>query len=494
MLALSFAIGGCVGSGWFSSRPVSAQVLDKAREVSRGKAALTELRDLALQGRLLVAGEAGSLCPFDTDRSDKLNDEEILNLIVTWSKGQSLLTDQQVLRAIALWVANASIDCYDAPPGFGGGGGADYYQDVDIGGDPNTNEPQLIGAEYVEPSTALVYLATTVPFDWKVGDSYQVNLGDYQSSLELRRGERADGTPTRILRLHSPHFNRFKVRVTLSDGTKVWQLTHGPVVNGMPVANPYPDREKRFSNEVVIDIYAVPGKYQDYKDLANTLRLRFTDYHQVIESSFQVWEEMYYATIRVITEKATPWVMDVIPNTSVSYDITYAGRRVTLWGRGVVYGLFVMVGDLGILATEANAVIVPAENKVSMGAVGGDDVRGAATVSLEWKRGAVEPGVTYALRLSPPERVDFQMALYDRSSGQAFFFPGYAPYPEAILSSVGGVRFSLLDLYFDNEFEQTCGRATVYVNWKGYAVPMREGDPVPAVVYGTISVKRECAG
>jgi hypothetical protein len=122
VLVLTLALGGCVGRDWFSARPAPAQVLEKARQVSRGETTLIELKDLALQARLGSAtGEAGSLCPFDKDRNDKLSDEEILNLIVTWNKGQSLLTDQQVLRAIALWVANASIDCYDAPPGFGGG-------------------------------------------------------------------------------------------------------------------------------------------------------------------------------------------------------------------------------------------------------------------------------------------------------------------------------------------------------------------------------------
>jgi len=112
VLALSLALGGCIGQDWFSSRPTPAQLLERAREVGRGVAPLAELRGLALQvgGTGIEIKGPGNLCPFDTDGDDKLSDEEMLEIIAAWIRGE--LTDEEVLTAVALWIKDASLGCY----------------------------------------------------------------------------------------------------------------------------------------------------------------------------------------------------------------------------------------------------------------------------------------------------------------------------------------------------------------------------------------------
>ncbi|GEM_PF-2354891 len=113
VLALSLALGGCIGQDWFSSRPAPAQLLERAREVGRGVAPLAELRGLALQvgGTGIEIKGPGNLCPFDTDGDDKLSDEEMLSIIAAWIKGE--LTDEEVLTALRLWIEETPLGCYD---------------------------------------------------------------------------------------------------------------------------------------------------------------------------------------------------------------------------------------------------------------------------------------------------------------------------------------------------------------------------------------------
>lgn len=116
-LALSLVLGGCVGESWQSSQPEPTQVLEKAGEVGRGEATLTELRALTAQHQYRSAGggTGGGLCSFDADGDDRLSDEEMLSIITAWIKGR--LSNEELLTALTLWIRGTSLGCQ----GYGGG-------------------------------------------------------------------------------------------------------------------------------------------------------------------------------------------------------------------------------------------------------------------------------------------------------------------------------------------------------------------------------------
>jgi hypothetical protein len=117
-LALSLALGGCVVESWSGSQPEPTQVLEKAKEVSRGEAVLAELKALAFKLANQYRGAGGGtdgLCRFDVDGDDRLSDEEMLSIITAWVKGQ--LSNEELLTALTLWIRDASLGCL----GYGGG-------------------------------------------------------------------------------------------------------------------------------------------------------------------------------------------------------------------------------------------------------------------------------------------------------------------------------------------------------------------------------------
>lgn len=148
-LALLLALSGCVGESWVGSKPEPTQVLEKAVEIGRGEATLDELRALAVplaEQYRGAGGGTGGLCRFDANGDDKLSDEEMLNIITAWIKGQ--LSNEELLTALTLWIRGSLLGCL----GYGGGFDRIAARDVAIAYIHNTDPQSGIpsGVDWLE--------------------------------------------------------------------------------------------------------------------------------------------------------------------------------------------------------------------------------------------------------------------------------------------------------------------------------------------------------
>ncbi len=411
---------------------------------------------------------------------------------------------------ICPWLCPCLYPCNGDDEPAGGSRSGMYYQDIDIGGDPDPNQTFDMAITYIEPTSGTIMTVFTgwVYDPWHIGQSRVHTIGGHRHEVQLLAGTDFMGEPTRIVRLISPFFNRFLVEVhevfdfgTPDSSSTTWrEFTDGPVENGVPVIEPYSDRDKIFFGDVRLVCSYIPGGEYDYLDkFIPPFEQKYGDSNVIdewVDWSYNAIEPGVFrwsALTRILTEEPTPVVIDSIP--PGPYDITYEGRSVYIRGHGSEDGLVVQVGDIEAVADVVPGTVYglnapPAKPAWYMTVEGFEQGWPIAQVYLIWNADIVV-GQTYPL--NGPE-VAFDGVLYDSQADKCYAFahvPG--------LAGEGTITF----LQFSPVLG---GTVALSLNWSGYArqtnLPYCMGPPsagsgmsgelINATVRGTLLTNNCC--